>query len=432
MKRIRIAGALLAGVLCTLPAVPAGAVSALDVAGLGASVVTDAVQDVMESTVLHTQQAQPVGFSGLERRVTENNATIQVLKKQLAGIGSTNIDTQFSGQELSAEMQVSKAQSELTKAQKQLEEAATAEEKAAAEAAVKAAQSTLSAAQASAEAVKDAKKTAQQQLDDQYVSLEKQIENIKQSLTVAAQGVYLGLVTLDDGFDTLDRNLASLDRNIAAVEKQVELGMASQLTLDNLEQSRRALESQRQTLVVQQEQAQNQLAILCGGGADSQLYITGVPTVTSTQLQEINYSNDLEQALDNSYSVWQKQDAVRQASNDYEDDVTSTRDYYEAAKIDLAAEKDNVTSAFRKLYTDVQEKHRLLEEAQAAYDVEKKNFDVDALQYERGMISQLDYLTAQDDLAAKQDAVTTAEHDLFTAYNTYDWARRGYMASSAM
>ena len=63
----------------------------------------------------------------------------------------------------------------------------------------------------------------------------------------------------------------------------------------------------------------------------------------------------------------------------------------------------------------------------------KENFDVDALQYERGMISQLDYLTAQDDLAAKQDAINTAEHDLFTAITIPTIGpKRGYMAGGAM
>ena len=132
--------------------------------------------------------------------------------------------------------------------------------------------------------------------------------------------------------------------------------------------------------------------------------------------------------MENSYSIWSAQNAVRKASNDYEDDVTSTVDAYEAAKLTLENTEESVTNSFRQMYLDVQDKKRLLDEAQAAYDMEEKNFAVDQLQYDRGMISQMDYLTAQDDLAAKQDAVTTAEHDLFTAYNTYDWARRGYMS----
>lgn len=430
MKRIRMS-ALVAGVLCVLTAVPAGAVSAPGLAGLGAAVTADLVQGALDNAVLHPEDAEPVGFNGLETRVAEGNPTIRVLKRQLAGLGNTDINGQFAGQELSADMQVSQARDELAKAQQKLEQATTDEEKAAAEAAIKAAQSAFGAAQSAVEAVEDAKEAAQQQLDDQHASMEKQVENVTQSLTVAAQSVYLGLVTLEQGMQTLDRNLAALDRNIAAVEKQVEIGMASQLTLDNLRQSRVSLVSQQETMEVQREQAQNQLAMLCGGDADSRMRITSVPGVSDTQLREMQYDEDLALALKNSYSVWVKQDAMRKASNDYEDNVTATVDYYEAAKLDLAAEKETVTSAFHKLYTDVQEKQRLLAEAQDAYAAEERNFQVDALQYERGMISKLDYLTAQDDLAAKQDAVATAKQDLFTAYNTYQWATRGYMASSA-
>lgn len=429
---------LVAGALCALLTVPAGAVNALGVAGMGATAVGGAMQGMLANGTIKdpfsADDAQPVGFGGLEKRVTENNMTIKVLERQLAGIGNTDIDGQFAGQELSAEMMLSQARGALAQAQEELkaaEEAGDAAGIAAATAAVQAAQQQMASAQASVESIDEAKETAQRQLDDQYASLEKQIENIRQSLTVAAQGVYLALVSLEDGLDTLDRNLDSLDRQIAVMEKQVEIGMAAPLTLENLRYSRTTLTSQRETLVTQQKQAQNQLAMLCGGNADSRLRITSVPQVTSAQLREMDYEDDLEQALGNSYSIWVKQDAMRQASNDYEDNVTSTVDYFEAAKLDLENEKENVTSSFRSLYTDVQEKQRLLQEAEEAYAMEEKNFAVDELQYERGMISQLDYQTAQDDLAAKQDAVDSAEIELFTAYNTYDWARRGYIGSTA-
>ena len=448
MKR-RMISALLAGALCTGTAiVPAGAVHVTDIAGLGVMAAVSAVSSALESDGVHTTlpvlDGQAVGFGGLEKRVLENNATIKVLEKQLAGIGNTDIDAQFDAQEFSTrnsianyQNQLNAAQTSITELREQIatetdpdREAQLQKQLAAAQASLIAAQSGLGVAQGTLDSIDDAREAAQQQLDDQYASMEKQIENIGQSLSVAAQNVYLGLVTLQEGLDTLDRNLASLDRNIQVVEKQVEIGMAAELTLANLEQSRRSLASQRETLVVQQEQAENQLAMLCGGGPDSRLYITGVPQVTSAQLREMDYDADLEQALDNSYLIWQKEDALRQASNDYEDDVTSSLDYYEAAKLDLESEKDTVTSTFRQLYTDVQDKKRLLDEAQAAYENEQRNFAVDELQYERGMISKIDYLTAQDDLAAQEDAVRTAEHDLFSAYNTYDWAKRGYMAGA--
>lgn len=208
--------------------------------------------------------------------------------------------------------------------------------------------------------------------------------------------------------------------------------MASQLTLDNLRQTRRTTAAQRETLTLMQTTTENQLSLLCGNTAATTVKPTTLPTVTEKQLSDMNYEEDLKKAMDNSYSIWSAQEQAREASNDYTDGVAAGVDSYEAAKLNLEYAKESAENTFRQLYLDVQDKKRLLDEAKAAYDTEKKNFDVDALQYERGMISQLDYLTAQDDLAAKQDAVNTAEHDLFTAYNTYDWAKRGYMAGGAM
>ena len=43
------------------------------------------------------------------------------------------------------------------------------------------------------------------------------------------------------------------------------------------------------------------------------------------------------------------------------------------------------------------------------------------------MISKLEYENAQDTLETAKAAITTAQTDLFTAYNTYDWAKRGVM-----
>lgn len=277
----------------------------------------------------------------------------------------------------------------------------------------------------------DLQEEAENELEDTYASTEKQLKNTANGIVVGAQTAYAGIITIREGIETLDRSLAALDRNIAVVEKQVEIGMASQLTLENLEQTRRTAAAQRETLVKQQTATENQLSLLCGNTANTTVKPTTLPTVTDRQLADMNYEEDLEAALDNSYTIWSARDEMRKASNDYEDNVTSTVDAYEAAKLNLEYAEESVTNSFRQLYLDVQDKKRLLDEAQAAYDMEKKNFDVDALRYERGMISKNDYLTAQDDLAAQEDAVRTAEHDLFTAYNTYDWAKRGYIGSAA-
>lgn len=444
MKRKTI-GVLLAGVICAISVAPAGAVHMTDIAGLGALAAATAAADVLGSGDVNAappvQDAQSIGFRGLEETVRAHNQTIQAFKKTLQGIENTDLDGQFFAEELQYQAQLNEYQSQANayttyiKELKALDgdssDPTIAAQIEMAESLLKVAQNGVAQINGIISGLDDVQEAAEDELDDTYTSTEKQLENTANGIVVGAQTAYAGIITIREGIETLDRSLAALDRNIAVVEKQVEIGMASQLTLENLEQTRRTAAAQRETLVKQQTATENQLSLLCGNTANTTVKPTTLPTVTDRQLADMNYEKDLEAALDNSYTIWSARDEMRKASNDYEDNVTSTVDAYEAAKLNLEYAEESVTNSFRQLYLDVQDKKRLLDEAQAAYDMEKKNFDVDALRYERGMISKNDYLTAQDDLAAQEDAVRTAEHDLFTAYNTYDWAKRGYIGSAA-
>lgn len=444
MKRKTI-GVLLAGVICAISVAPAGAVHVTDVAGLGALAAATAAADVLGSGDVNAappvQDAQSIGFRGLEETVRAHNQTIQAFRKTLQGIENTDLDGQFFAEELQYQAKLNEYQSQAnayTTYIKQLKaldgdssDPTIAAQIEMAESLLKVAQNGVAQINGIISGLDDAQEAAEDELDDTYASTEKQLENAANQIVVGAQTAYAGIITIREGIETLDRSLAALDRNIAVVEKQVEIGMASQLTLENLEQTRRTAAAQRETLVKQQTATENQLSLLCGNTANTTVKPTTLPTVTDRQLADMNYEKDLEAALDNSYTIWSARDEMRKASNDYEDNVTSTVDAYEAAKLNLEYAEESVTNSFRQLYLDVQDKKRLLDEAQAAYDMEKKNFDVDALRYERGMISKNDYLTAQDDLAAQEEAVRTAEHDLFTAYNTYDWAKRGYIGSAA-
>lgn len=430
----------MAGALCLALTAQAGALSVSGVAGLGASAAIDVTLDTLEregiNAVPPVQDAQNIGFIGLEKTVRANNLTIQSFHKTLAGIANTDLDAQFFMQEMQYQAQLNQYKTEYDAYDRYVQALqALGSSDGAVQAQLQLAMTLRTLAQKGMESMQmtidgldDAQEAAQDQLDETYAETKAQLDNTANQIVVGAQTAYLGIISTREGIETLDRNLAALDRQIAAVEKQVELGMAAPLTLENLQQSRRSVVAQRETLELVQQTAENQLSLLCGNTAGTTVKPTVAPTVTSKQLSDMNYTTDLAQAMENSYSIWSAQNAVRKASNDYEDDVTSTVDAYEAAKLTLENTEESVTNSFRQMYLDVQDKKRLLDEAQAAYDMEEKNFAVDQLQYDRGMISQMDYLTAQDDLAAKQDAVTTAEHDLFTAYNTYDWARRGYMS----
>lgn len=396
-------------------------------------------------------QAAPehtISYSLIENTVKSQNPTVKGFAKTLSSIYNTDVELQMGSQYISLQSQLAGYQQQLAQYEQSKILLETAiknageygEGKNSATAAlqgmlasvqrdINVMKATVSATQMGFGALDDAVDDAKDDLEDTYIKTKKQLDNATNQLVMGAQSAYIGVITSNNGIATLDRNLAALDRNLAVLETQNKIGMASDIAVENLRQSKRSVDAQRETLLLMRENAQRQLALLLGEAADVEVHPTTTPSVSYQDLHTIDYEKDIVEARKNSYAIWAKQDAVEDASNDYEDAVTSSLDAYDAAKIDLEATKDSFTDTFYQLYQDVKDKERLLETAQTAYKNQQANYKVTELQYQRGMVSKLDYLTAGDTLAEAQDNVQTAELNLFTAFNTYDWARRGCISS---
>ena len=159
--------------------------------------------------------------------------------------------------------------------------------------------------------------------------------------------------------------------------------------------------------------------------------IAGPCSVESAeQVTSIDYNKDLAEALKNSYAIYSKEYAMQTASDDYENNKTNTLYAYQAAKIDRDAQKESTTASFRKLYTDLQEKQTALAAADADLAQAKKTFTVSQVQYTRGMISKMAYTDALDTFTTAQETEVAARIDLLTAYNTYQWAKRGVITAT--
>ena len=221
-----------------------------------------------------------------------------------------------------------------------------------------------------------------------------------------------------------------LDRTIAQTKKQVALGIATKNTLSGLPGQRELLAAQQKSAQTSADSLRNTLAIQCGYPTGTEITIEALPGVTNEQLAAIDYEKDLAAALENSYSIWSASDSVRKASDDYENDVTNNLHAYEAAKIQRDATEESVKSSFRKLYKTMQEKITAMAAAQGDLTQAQKTFAVSELQYKRGMISRLKYEEAQDTYTTAQETAENARTDLLTAYNNYEWAKRGVMSSA--
>lgn len=436
---------LAAGAMAVGLTTPAGAIAGMDA---GLALTLGGAQAVIDTSMSESgmtpplQDSKSIGFYGLEKTVRANNQTIQSLQKTLASVGSTDVVGPIEDQIWNYEMQNSNLEAQKNSYEKaaqnlqnQLNQVSG---NADLEASLKAqieqmntlannAAANIQKNQAVINGLEDSKDDAPADLADTYATTEKQVENSANQIVMGAQTQYISLCTMQDNIEALDRTIAAIDRQLPVVEKQYEIGMATALDVENLKNQRMAAESSKLTLENQIASIENSLSLTLGNDAGTTVHVQKVPEVTDRQLREMNYEKDLEEAKTNSYTIWQKRDALRKASNDYEDDVTSTLDAYNAAKIDLAAAQEQVENDFRKLFNDVSEKKRLLDKAESDLELAESNYKVAETKYEKGMISKLEYENAQDTLETAKAAITTAQTDLFTAYNTYDWAKRGVM-----
>ena len=399
------------------------------------------IKGVLEANNVPTtppvQDSQSVTFNSLENKIRTYNQSIKSFEKTLASINSTDVSLQFDKQRFQYSEQNQALQKQVDaykQAINQLQQAIPSADEATKSALTaqigamtilqKQAEGTITANNAIVAGLNDAEEDAENELAETYTSTKKQLDNAADQIVMGAQTQYITLVTIDNNITALERSISAIDRTTPVMEKQLEIGMVSELDLKTLQNQRDTAQSSLESIINQKETLQNSLSVMLGNDANTTVTVEGLPDI-SYDIKKINYTQDLESAMKNSYTIWQKQDALKKASNDYEDDVTSTLDAYDAAKLDLEAAKVQTENSFKALYETLLEKQRLLEQANENLTLAEQNFKVSEVKYNIGNISKLEYENAKDTLESSKDAIKTAEVELFTAYNNYQWGIKG-------
>ena len=395
MKRAAAAG-LCAALLCGMCA-PAYA--------------ADTAKPAQTTTTAQTEVKAPVKltFDTLEKTVREGNVSIRSYQQTVESAEKTDVSDQYINKYFNLSQQIDaydKQISSLKKSRDSIEDS-------------------------------DLRKTITAQISvlqatrDSLDSTRRQMQNNADTICLSAENNYISLASMQYSLAQTERSLQQLDRSIAQTKKQVALGIATKNTLSGLESQRELLAAQQKSAQTSADSLANTLAIQCGYPTGTEITIESLPEVTAEQLASIDYETDLAEALKNSYSIWSADDSVRKASDDYENDVTNNLHAYEAAKIQRDATEESVKSSFRKLYKTMQEKNTAMTAAQTDLAQAQKTFAVSQLQYNRGMISRIKFEEAQDTYTTAQETAENARTGLLTAYNNYQWAKRGVMTSAS-
>ena len=383
-----------------------------------------------------TQPTAPVKltFDKLEETVRQNNVTIKANNNTVLSAEKTDVSDQYIESYFQLSEQISSYQKQIKELQKTLKELGTDEANAGLrktlESQISILQRNLAAAEASYRNLDDDEDDAEEDQEKTVDHTRRQMQNAADEICLSAENTYISLRGMKYTLNQTNRSIQQLDRNIATVQKQVKLGMTGVNTLKSLQAQRESVVASKASLTTQVEALTNTLAIQCGYTTGTQIETSDLPVVTAEQITSIDYDKDLAETLKNSYAIYSKEYAMQTASDDYENNKTNTLYAYQAAKIDRDAQKESTTASFRKLYTDLQEKQTALAAADADLAQAKKTFTVSQVQYTRGMISKMAYTDALDTFTTAQETEVAARIDLLTAYNTYQWAKRGVITAT--
>lgn len=417
MKRAAAAG-LCAALLCGMCA-PAYA--------------ADTAKPAQTTTTAQTEVKAPVklSFDTLEKTVREGNVSIRSYQQTVESAEKTDVSDQYVNKYFSLSQQIDAYDKQISSLKKSRDSIKDADLRKTITAQISVLQATRDSLYQQYKDLDDDEDDAKDEQKKTVDSTRRQMQNNADTICLSAENNYISLASMQYSLAQTERSLQQLDRSIAQTKKQVALGIATKNTLSGLESQRELLAAQQKSAQTSADSLANTLAIQCGYPTGTEITIESLPEVTAEQLASIDYETDLAEALKNSYSIWSADDSVRKASDDYENDVTNNLHAYEAAKIQRDATEESVKSSFRKLYKTMQEKNTAMIAAQTDLAQAQKTFAVSQLQYNRGMISRIKFEEAQDTYTTAQETAENARTGLLTAYNNYQWAKRGVMTSAS-
>lgn len=277
----------------------------------------------------------------------------------------------------------------------------------------------------------------QKQMDD----LARQLNNAVDQIIMGGETLYTTIINYQNQVVDLDRALVSLGRTLEEMELRYQKGQISLLTLEQMRSTYSSTQSQSETLSVAISNMKASLESLLGETPTGTIQLEALPAISATELDSMSYNDDLAAAQEVSFALYQADQTLEDAKEVWDDakqdystisyHYTMAEHTYQAAVYAHDAAFQSFQVSFDSLSRAVPDARQALAAAQSALAYQEQIFASEKLKYQQGNLSYHALLTAEDDLAAAQSKVTSAELTLFTAWNNYRRAvDQGLLASS--
>lgn len=341
-----------------------------------------------------------ISFANLERRMRENNLNLLSLEENIKALETINYDSMADtyGDMMSALADMVWVNPSNTDLQKNY--------------------------QAAADAYEAIRKGDLQHDNDGTI---RQLKNAQDQIVLLGESLYIGILEMETQEAALQRQLTALNRTVEEMELRYQLGQVSALQLEQTKAGRTSLVSGLETLRMNIYTYKVQLESMIGAEMTGEIRLGAIPGVTEKQLGDMDLETDLAAAKEKSYELYDADETLDDAIDNYVKTVTSTNEVSskhvtKAARISHSATYQNYELKFRTLYSKVGDCKQILDAAKVSLASEQSSYASMQLKYDQGTISKNKLLDAEDSLRTAEEKVQTASVDLFSAYNTYCWA----------
>ena len=350
-----------------------------------------------------------ISFANLERRIRENNLNVLALEENIQALETINYDAMAK---------------ELGDAMSGMAEVVWAPEQASQIMGV----TTVVGIQQNYQSVVDAYDAIKKgDLQKDNAGTIRQLKNAQDQIVLLGESLYIGILEMETQEAALQRQLTALNRTVEEMELRYQLGQVSALQLEQTKAGRTSLVSGLETLRMNIYTYKVQLESMIGAEMTGEIRLGAIPGVTEKQLGDMDLETDLAAAKEKSYELYDADETLDDAIDNYVKTVTSTNEVSskhvtKAARISHSATCQNYELKFRTLYSKVGDCKQILDAAKVSLASEQSSYASMQLKYDQGTISKNKLLDAEDSLRTAEEKVQTASVDLFSAYNTYCWA----------
>lgn len=267
---------------------------------------------------------------------------------------------------------------------------------------------------------KELRKQAQKITNSEMASsAQKQLRRAKNQLTYMAQQLMIGYHKAYANQDLINKSMELSAAMLDSVNRQAALSMKSRDEVQAAEQTYKQAENSTASFNSQLQSVKQNLQMVTGWNHDANAEICPIPEPDLVRIDGMNPQNDLQAAIGTNYDL---QD-IRSASAT----GSSARG---VKKRSISQAEQDLASTLQSLYASVISGKQNYEGALAEFEAASQIMQGADLRNSMGMMGRLEYLNAQVAYLTAKSAKDTAALDLFSAMETYDWALKGFVATS--